>query len=269
MHAVEQSKVSENRSVDVWRTCKPNSTATRTGATRAMYQLETLLLCNASQELNVFIPVRQPNSTVLGDGIFRDLPTLRCQVGKRALVHFVRPAVRSCSSAAAITAAEGLGNRPSSIFRHPPLDDDDDDDTFPLTPVEFREDEVTTQVLNAQLNEVCTAPRRVRASAAQRPRAWRPAVSPSDPRHKVVIPRGDEGLLTAARKETQIAVHCHLFRPLLATVFAMCLQMRAADLSILVRRHHHHVRSNLHWTASTLVNHLFVCLPDHFLSINL
>ena len=75
------------------------------------------MLCNASQELIVFIPVRQPNSTVLGDGIFRDLPTLRCQEGKRALVHFVRPAVRSCSSAAAITGAEGLGNRPSSIFR--------------------------------------------------------------------------------------------------------------------------------------------------------
>ena len=76
-----------------------------------------MMLCNASQELYVFIPVKQRISTVLGDGIFRNLPTLRCQVGKRALVHLLRPAVRSCSSAAAITAPEGLGNRPSSIFR--------------------------------------------------------------------------------------------------------------------------------------------------------
>ena len=75
------------------------------------------MACNASHELDVFIPVRQPDSNVLGDVIFRGMPTLRCQVGKRALVHFVRLAVRSCSSAAAITAAEGLGNRPSSIFR--------------------------------------------------------------------------------------------------------------------------------------------------------
>ena len=46
MHAIEQSEV----------LAKPNSTATRSGATRAMYQLETMLLCNASQELDVFIP---------------------------------------------------------------------------------------------------------------------------------------------------------------------------------------------------------------------
>ena len=72
---------------------------------RRVTQLETMMLCDAGQEFNVFIPVRQP------------MPTLRCQAGKRALVHFVRPAVRSCSSAAAITTAEGLGNRPSSIFR--------------------------------------------------------------------------------------------------------------------------------------------------------
>ena len=65
---------------------KPNPTAT-SRATSVVYQLETMM------------------------------PTLRCQAGKRALVHFVRPAVRSCSSAAAITAAEGLGKRPSSIFR--------------------------------------------------------------------------------------------------------------------------------------------------------
>ena len=95
---------------------KPNPTAT-SGATGVVYQLETMMLCTASHELNVFIQVRQPKSTVLGDGIFQDLPKMRCQVGKRTLVHFVRPAVRSCSSAAAVTAAEGLGNRPSSIFR--------------------------------------------------------------------------------------------------------------------------------------------------------
>ena len=95
---------------------KSNPTAT-SGATGVVYQLEKMMLCNASQELNVFIPARQPNSTVLGDGTFRDMPTLMCQVGKRALVHFVRPAVRSCSSAAATTAAEGLGYRPSSSFR--------------------------------------------------------------------------------------------------------------------------------------------------------
>ena len=75
------------------------------------------MACSTGQELNMFIPVRQPDSTILGDVIFRGMPTLRCQEGKRALVHFVRPAARSCSSAAAITAAEGLGNRPSSILR--------------------------------------------------------------------------------------------------------------------------------------------------------
>ena len=95
---------------------KPNLTAT-SRATGVVCQLETKMACNASQELNVYIPVRQPDSTILGDVIFRGMPPLRCQVGKRALVHFVRPAVRSCSSAAAITAADLLGNRPSSTFR--------------------------------------------------------------------------------------------------------------------------------------------------------
>ena len=32
-------------------------------------------VCNASQELSVFIPVRQPINTVTGDEIFRNLPT--------------------------------------------------------------------------------------------------------------------------------------------------------------------------------------------------
>ena len=93
---------------------KPNHSATNR-ATGVVCQLETMMACSTGQGLNVFIPVRQPDSTFLGDVIFRGMPTLRCQVGKRALVHFVRPAARSCSSAAAITAAEGLGNRPSSI----------------------------------------------------------------------------------------------------------------------------------------------------------
>ena len=88
-------------------------------ATRVVRQLETVMACSTDQELNVFIPVRQPDSAMLGDIIARGMPTLGCQVGKRALVHFVRPAARSCSSAAVISAAEGLGNRPSSIFcRH-------------------------------------------------------------------------------------------------------------------------------------------------------
>ena len=75
------------------------------------------MACCTGQELNVFIPVRQPDSTFLGDENFRNLPTLRCQAGNRAFVHFARPAILSCSSAAAITAAEGLGNRPSNILR--------------------------------------------------------------------------------------------------------------------------------------------------------
>ena len=97
---------------------KPNPTATYR-ATGVVRQLTTRMACSTDQKLRVFIPVRQPDSTKLGDVIFRGTPTLRCQVGKRALVHFVRPAARSCSSAAAITSAEGLGNRPSSNFcRH-------------------------------------------------------------------------------------------------------------------------------------------------------
>ena len=74
------------------------------------------MACSTDQELSVFIPVRQPASTKLGAVTFRGMPTWGCQVGNRALVHFVRPVARSCSSAAAITAAEGLGNKPSSIF---------------------------------------------------------------------------------------------------------------------------------------------------------
>ena len=120
-HWIKQSEVSEisqRRCVQDLEAYpfKPNLTAT-SRAIGVVCQLETKMACNASQDLNVYIPVRQPDSAILGDVIFRGMPTLRCQVGKLALVHFVRPAVGSCSSAAAITAAEGLGNRPSSIFR--------------------------------------------------------------------------------------------------------------------------------------------------------
>ena len=79
---------------------KPNPTVT-SWATTVVYQLERMMLCDASQELNVFIPVRQPNSTVLGCGIFRDMPTLKVsgrETSSRALspIVLVRGCYHSC-----------------------------------------------------------------------------------------------------------------------------------------------------------------------------